>query len=252
MIKYREQLDPKLTPFELLGNGGQYINVNGKDIHIVGYLKRFLFTYDEIKSKISTLSGGQKNRLLLAKILAKQSDVMILDEPTNDLDMDTLDVLEDMLASYNGTLIIVSHDRDFVGRLCSALLVMQGGGKITEIIGDWDDYIRQQKNGNSVKKPSALKKEKVELSRPEPLPANEKNQKLSPKEQHALKNLPLQIDELNKNIDKMKKILQNQKLYTQDAETFSAVANALATSQDTLSILEEQWLKLTIKSEQMK
>ncbi|MDG1153376.1 MAG: ABC-F family ATP-binding cassette domain-containing protein [Alphaproteobacteria bacterium] len=250
--QYREQLDPKLTPFELLGNGGQYINVNGKDIHIVGYLKRFLFTYDEIKSKISTLSGGQKNRLLLAKILAKQSDVMILDEPTNDLDMDTLDVLEDMLASYNGTLIIVSHDRDFVGRLCSALLVMQGGGKITEIIGDWDDYIRQQKNGNSVKKPSALKKEKVELSRPEPLPANEKNQKLSPKEQHALKNLPLQIDELNKNIDKMKKILQNQKLYTQDAETFSAVANALATSQDTLSILEEQWLKLTIKSEQMK
>ncbi|MGB1360831.1 MAG: ABC-F family ATP-binding cassette domain-containing protein [Alphaproteobacteria bacterium] len=243
--QYRGQLDQKITPFEMLGNGGQFLTIGGKDIHIVGYLKRFLFTHDETKSKISTLSGGQQNRLLLAKILSRPSDVMILDEPTNDLDMDTLDVLEDMLANYKGTLIIVSHDRDFIGRLCSTLLVTEGGGEIAEVIGDWDDYLKQK----GVEKTDTVKKEKPKPVIKQTEEVKETKVKLSPKEQHALKTLPTQMEELNKNIDKMKSILDNPELYTKDPDTFNAVANALETSQNTLNLLEEQWLTLTIKGD---
>ena len=241
--QYRSQLDQTITPFEMLGNGGTHIKVGNKEVHIVGYLKRFLFTHDETKSKISTLSGGQQNRLLLAKILANPSDVMILDEPTNDLDMDTLDLLEDMLAEYKGTLLIVSHDRDFVGRLCSALLVCEGAGKIAEVIGDWDDYIRQKKQDENPNQ--KIQTKKVETKNNE----DKKSIKMSPKEQHSLKVLPEQIQKMNENIEKMQSILADGELYTKDPDTFNSAASALTASQKKLDLLEQQWLELTVKAE---
>lgn len=245
--QYREQLNPKMTPWELLGNGGNTVQVGDKDIHVVGYLKRFLFTYEDITARIGTLSGGQKNRLMLAKILAQKSDVMILDEPTNDLDMDTLDVLEDMLADYTGTLIIVSHDRDFLGRLCACMYVMEGNGVIREIIGDWDDYLRIK--GTQTPTAQDVKTEKPKSTKPAPLPPKIAKNRLSPKEQHALKTLPLEIEKLTLTIEKMQNLLQDPDLYTRDTDTFTKVSTALALSESTLDTLETQWLTLVEKSE---
>ncbi len=249
--QYRKQLNPKHTPWEVLGNGGNFVKMGDKDMHVVGYLKRFLFEYEDITAPIATLSGGQKNRLMLAKILAEKSDVMILDEPTNDLDMDTLDVLEEMLAEYKGTLIIVSHDRDFLGRLCACMLVMEGQGKILEIIGDWDDYMRiKAKNSNKKDKQIPHKSPpKNPLSTPAPLPPKNHKNRLSPKEQHALKTLPVEMEKLMNTIDKMENLLKNPDLYTQDPNTFTKVSTALAISQNTLDKLENQWLTLSEKAD---
>ena len=249
--QYREQLNPKHTPWEVLGNGGNFVTIGDKEVHVVGYLKRFLFEYDDITARIATLSGGQKNRLMLAKILAEKSDVMILDEPTNDLDMDTLDVLEDMLATYKGTLIIVSHDRDFLGRLCACLLVMEGQGVIREIIGDWDDYMRikEKDSGKKGKHTAPKRTPQKPLSKPAPLPPREHKNRLSPKQQHALKTLPLEMEKLMDTIDKMQTLLQDPNLYTKDPNTFTKVSTALAMSQDALDKLETQWLTLSEKAD---
>lgn len=251
--QYREQLNPKLTPWALLGNGGNTVKVGDKDLHVVGYLKRFLFTYDDITARISTLSGGQKNRLMLAKILAEKSDVMILDEPTNDLDMDTLDVLEDMLAEYTGTLIIVSHDRDFLGRLCACMLVTEGQGVIREIIGDWDDYLRiKQKNAKqNIHKNPPKKTQNKPLSTPAPSPPKESKNRLSPKQQHALKTLPLDIEKCMEQIEKMENLLKDPDLYAKDPESFTKISTALTLSQDTLDTLETQWLTLSEKADSL-
>ncbi len=255
--QYREQLDPKLTPWQILGNGGDYVTLGNKETHVVGYLKRFLFDHEEARSKISTLSGGQKNRLLLAKILANPTDVMVLDEPTNDLDMDTLDVLEDMLVDYQGTLIIVSHDRDFLDRLVGNLIVMEGAGVIQEVVGGWDDYmrIRGGKTFAVRKKTRPKRKSKEELADIKEQKALNKakqaKKKLSPKEQHDLKQLPIEIESLQTTIRKLNEILENPTLYTEKPDTFKDVNMALSASQDALDVIETRWLELSVKAEEL-
>ena len=180
-------------------NGGDYIDVRGKTRHIYGYLKDFMFDPSVVLDKVGTLSGGQKNRLKLAKILADPKTCLILDEPTNDLDMETLDMLEEILINYEGTLLLVSHDRDFLDQTVTKVLAFEGDGKIEECIGGYSDYLNQKRslsknkhkkeqNFNQVKKVETKK----ELS---------ENKKLTYKLEYELKNLPKQIEDKEIEID---------------------------------------------------
>jgi ATP-binding cassette subfamily F protein uup len=143
----RVGLDPAETLWRwMCPMGGDQVMVRGRPRHVVGYLKDFNFDVDQVKSPISTLSGGERNRLLLAKLLARPTDLMVLDEPTNDLDMDTLDLLEDALGEFGGTLIIVSHDRDFLDRTVASIVALEGDGQAREFVGGYQDYLRQRDN----------------------------------------------------------------------------------------------------------
>ncbi len=149
----RSQLDGRKTLWETLcPGGGDSVMVQGRQRHVVGYLKDFLFTVDQAKSPVSSLSGGERNRLLLAKILASPNDLLVLDEPTNDLDMDTLELLEEILGDYEGTLLLVSHDRDFLDRLVTSTIAFEGGGEVKEYAGGYKDYLAQRQGG--VRKPA--------------------------------------------------------------------------------------------------
>ena len=256
--QYREQLDMSMTPWQILGNGGDYISINGKDMHVVGYLKKFLFDHEDAKAKVSTFSGGQKNRLLLAKILANPTDVMVLDEPTNDLDMDTLDVLEDMLVGYDGTLIIVSHDRDFLDRLVGSLIVMEGKGVIQEVVGGWEDYLRIRGDGNFSHKvksrPKRKTKDELEQIKYDKAEVKVKlaSTRMSPKEQHDLKHLPLEIENLQATIVKLTDMLGSPTLYVDNPDTFNDVSIALGKTQEALDIVETHWLEVSMKAESIK
>ena len=146
--QHRDQLDPECTPWETLcPAGGDRVQVMGQSRHVVGYLRDFLFRDEQARQPIRALSGGERNRLLLAKILAQPSNLLMLDEPTNDLDIDTLDLLEETLADYAGTLLLVSHDRDFLDRLVTSTIVFEGGGRVSEYAGGYSDWLTQRQAG---------------------------------------------------------------------------------------------------------
>ncbi|MFA5041801.1 MAG: ABC-F family ATP-binding cassette domain-containing protein, partial [Bdellovibrionales bacterium] len=207
----------------LCPQGSDYIDVMGKTRHVCGYLKSFLFDPKMVNHSVSVLSGGQKNRLMLAKIMANPKNLLILDEPTNDLDMDTLDRLEDMLASYKGTLLVVSHDRDFLDQTVTKVLAFEGDGKIDVVIGGYQDYLakRQGKEKPAVSaKPKEKKKE-------QPAPAASKN-KFTYTQEYELKNLPEQIIALEKEIAFTENQLADHELYTRDPELFDKLSRNLA------------------------
>ena len=244
--QHREQLNPKKTPWDIMGDGSDYITLNGKQTHVMGYLKRFMFSEEDVRSQISILSGGQKNRLMLAKILAKQVNVLVLDEPTNDLDMDTLDMLQDMLMDYDGTLIVVSHDRDFLDKVVTSTLVMEGDGDIQEYPGGYSDYIQQRKNrvaGHKSKKSAPTTKQSKGSKKPS------KPQKLSYKEQRDLENLPTQITDLQASIAKLETILADPNLYQTNPDLYTEVAHSLDTAKSALDKAETRWLELEILQE---
>ena len=140
----RETLDPNLKAMDFVSGGKDYIEINGKNIHIIGYLRQFLFTGKQAMSPIKNFSGGEKNRLMLAKILSQPANLLVLDEPTNDLDVETLELLEEMLVDYAGTLILISHDRTFLNNIVSSTIVMEGNAIIEQYNGGYDDYILQK------------------------------------------------------------------------------------------------------------
>lgn len=247
--QYREQLDPKKSPWDIIGDGSDYITVQGKQTHVVGYLKRFMFSEQDIRSQVSILSGGQKNRLMLAKILAKSVNVLVLDEPTNDLDMDTLDMLQDMLMDYDGTLIVVSHDRDFLDKVVTSTLVLSGDGQIQEYVGGYSDYLIQSKQQHhQAKQEKQSKSSTVNLSTK---PPQKPQQKLSYKDQRDLEHLPTQIKELESSIAKLETILANPDLYQNNSDLYTDVANSLATAKTALDKAETRWLQLEILQEDL-
>lgn len=239
----REQLNPEKTMWTTLcPNGNDTVMVNGKHRHVVAYLKDFLFDPKLARTPVGILSGGQANRLLLAKILADPGGLLILDEPTNDLDMDTLDMLQEILMNYNGTLILVSHDRDFLDRIATKLLVFEGGGIVEGYTGGYSDYIAQ-KYPNQKKDPTKKTdpKKKQKMSKPSSHPAP---QKLSYKIQYELDNIPGRISGLEQEIDDLKTQLSDSDLYVKDKETFDKASIRLGKAQTELHIAEERWLEL--------
>lgn len=237
----RKDLDPSESLWTTLcPNGGDHVNVMGKMRHVVGYLKDFLFDHNTVMNPVKTLSGGQKNRLMLAKILANPGNFLILDEPTNDLDMDTLDMLEEILISYPGTLFVVSHDRDFLDQTVTKILAFEGDGRVEGYIGGYSDYL--EASGRSKKKEE---KEAPVKAAPKPEPKKEKAEKrLSYKLQYELENLPKKIAALEAEIEALVDTLSDPEFYTKDAGAFHSQSKRLVTARDDLNEAELRWLEL--------
>lgn len=244
----REDLKPDYTVQNILcPQGGDYINVMGKTRHVCGYLKDFMFDPELRDQRVATLSGGQKNRLLLAKVLAEPKGLLILDEPTNDLDMDTLDMLEEILTQYNGTLIVVSHDRDFLDQTVSKILAFEGDARVEACIGGYTDYLAFKKRGFQAPegKPADSKKQpakNVVRAQPE---EKKSAKKLTYILQYELDRLPAKIEALEKEIDTLEAILDDAELYTRDRSAFETATRRLAFARSELAQAEHRWLELS-------
>ena len=248
----RAQLDPEMTLWDnlasdpALGGSGKsdQIMVRGTPKHVVGYLKEFLFDDAQARAPVRSLSGGEKARLLLARLMARESNLLVLDEPTNDLDIETLDLLQDILGDYDGTVLLVSHDRDFLDRVATTTIAMEGNGQATVYAGGWSDY-RMQRGGDFVEakvaaKPLAKKGEKPASFAAKPA--------LSFTEQHRLEELPGVIDTLAAEIAKLEELLSDPDLFTANPVKFQKATDALTARHSALSDAEEEWLMLEEKA----
>ena len=229
----------------LTEGGGDQVMVRGAPKHVNAYAKDFLFTDAQLRQPVKSLSGGERNRLLLARALASPANVMVLDEPTNDLDMDTLDLLEDLLADYDGTLILVSHDRDFIDRLATSTIGLDGTGRAVETPGGWQDFLSQNPGffGRVEPKPEPAK------AAPAPPRAAAAPAKLSYKEQRRLAELDALIHDLPGKIATLETALADPELYARDPAGFERFSRALEAAQAQLAAAEEEWLALEERRE---
>lgn len=243
----RERLKPKDTLWETLApEGGDQIMVQGQPRHVGAYARQFLFKPDQLRQAVGALSGGERNRLTLALALAQPSNVLVLDEPTNDLDMDTLDMLEDMLADYDGTLIIVSHDRAFLDGVVTSCLNWTGPGQWIETAGGYTDAQEQLSN---VKRPGASRQNDKSRAAVSEKPRTTKAAKLSFKDAYRLKELDTVIPALAREIEATEAKLADPDLFSKDPEEFGRASRALETKRSELEAAEEEWLQLEEKRE---
>jgi ATP-binding cassette subfamily F protein uup len=249
--QHRESLDPKSTLGEALTGGrGDHVMVGGRPKHVVSYMKDFLFAQEQMRTPLEVLSGGERGRLMLARALAKPSNLLVLDEPTNDLDLETLDVLEEMLGDYEGTVILISHDRDFLDRVVTSVIVPEGGGKWIEYAGGYSDMLAQR--GADLKREAvkaSATDEKTQTKAATPSPAAKR--RLSFNEKHALETLPKTITKLQAEIAKHQLLLDEPDLYARDRKKFDQVSAAIATSQQELAAAEDRWLELEVLREEI-
>jgi ATP-binding cassette subfamily F protein uup len=242
----RASLDPEASPWTTLaGDAGDTVMVQGRPRHVASYLKDFLFEDRQFRAKISGLSGGERNRLLLAKVLAQPSNLLILDEPTNDLDMETLDLLEEILADYDGTLLLVSHDRDFLDRLVTSVIAVEGDGVVDEYVGGYTDYLRQRRPVAASRKPAK------EASKPAARPREASPSRLSFKEQRELDLLPKRIAEIEREKAALDAKLADPGLYARSRTEFEETTSRHKQVEDELAEAEERWLILAEKAEEL-
>ena len=256
----RAALDPEATLWDSLtsdpdlkGGRADQVMVRGMPKHVVAYLKDFLFAEAQARAPVKSLSGGEKARLLLARIMAKPSNLLVLDEPTNDLDIETLDLLQEVLNDYDGTVILVSHDRDFLDRVATLTIAMEGDGRATAYAGGWTDMMAQRDNRPLGAEPQAPR---VEGARPTPAerPATAKAEParrptLSFTEKHRLDTLPGEIDRLTAEIGKLGQLLEDPELFTREPVKFRKASEMLAQREAALAAAEEEWLDLAEKAE---
>jgi len=244
----RAQLDPQATLRRTLcPDGGDTVSVNGQSRHVAGYLKDFLFDTRQMDQPVKSLSGGERNRLLLARLFARPSNLLVLDEPTNDLDMDTLDLLEEVLADYVGTLLMVSHDRDFLDRLVTSVIAVEGDGAVEEVAGGWSDYARWRAARESASNPTRATSKTATGSSS----AARTRTKLSYKDARELEQLPARIETLTAEIATLQTALAVPGLYARDATLFKSRTAALETAQAALAAAEDRWLELEALRETM-
>jgi ATP-binding cassette subfamily F protein uup len=240
----RLQLDPEATVCDNVAGGREYIDCGGASKHVMSYLKDFLFTPDRARQPITALSGGERNRLLLAKLFTLPANVLVLDEPTNDLDLETLDLLEDLLHQFTGTLLLVSHDRDLLDRLVTSTLAMTGDGQVTETIGGYSDWLAQQ---SRQAEPSRTAKTKRSDVTP-PQRQREPTKKLSYHEQRALQHLPQQIEALEQEQHQVSQQLADPNFYQQaTGAVIAAATDRLHSLEAELTQLYAQWETLELK-----
>lgn len=244
----RLTLNPKKTLWKTLCNEGDHVNVRGQFRHVVAYLKDFLFKPEQAQCPVAALSGGEKNRLMLAVALAQKSNFLVLDEPTNDLDMDTLDLLQEVLDDYEGTLLLVSHDRDFIDRVVTSVIYMPGDGTAFENAGSYSELLEKIKNKPA---PKTAKKENTPAKNGKIQPEAKKAAKLSYNQQRLLEVLPEEIKQLEKEIAQLVEELSNPELYTSDPEKFDRLTKELETSQKSKEDKENQWLEIQIIKEDL-
>jgi ABC transport system ATP-binding/permease protein len=251
--QHRDSLDPNVTVTEALTEGhGDTVMVNGNAKHVVSYMKDFLFASEQARTPLGKLSGGERGRLMLARVLAKPSNLLVLDEPTNDLDMETLDVLEEMLAEYPGTVLLISHDRDFLDRLVSGVIVPEGDGRWTEYAGGYSDMLAQR--GADLTRESAKSHRPQKASGKTPAGVTGSpptKRRLMFKDKHALETLPKTIAKLQAEIDALQAKLADPQFYARDRAAFETATAALGELQVKIAAAEEQWLELEILREEL-
>ena len=247
----RSLLAPEKRVRDVLAEGGDWIDVRGQRKHIQGYLKDFLFDPGLVDARVGTLSGGERSRLLLAREFARKSNLLVLDEPTNDLDLETLDLLQEVIADYDGTVLIVSHDRDFLDRTVTITLGLDGSGKVDVIAGGYADWEKQRTR----KAPKAQKSPLPQAGgvgggpgpdspTPPPPPPPAKKAKLSYKDQRDYDLLPGRIEELLAQIERDEAALSDPALYTKNPDRFAALTKAIEAARAEKDAAEERWLEL--------
>ncbi|EGQ7982759.1 ABC transporter ATP-binding protein [Vibrio vulnificus] len=244
--QYREILDPEKTVIDNLADGKQEVTVGGRERHALSYLQDFLFSPKRARTPVKALSGGEKNRLLLARIFLKPNNLLILDEPTNDLDIETLELLEELLANYQGTLLLVSHDRQFVDNTVMTSWIFEGEGKIEEFVGGYHDAQQQRKQAieaREVMEKSAPKAKVVEET-PKTAPAKNTSKKLSYKLQRELEALPAKLEQLEADIEALQEQVNSAEFFAQPVETTQPVLEQLAALEQELEIAFERWEEL--------
>ncbi|KAF2990566.1 ABC transporter ATP-binding protein uup [Methylocystis sp. MJC1] len=248
----RASLKPDTTLQDALtGGGSDMVEINGERRHVVGYMKDFLFKPEQARTPIGKLSGGERGRLMLARALTKPSNLLVLDEPTNDLDLETLDLLEEMLADYPGTLIVVSHDRDFLDRIATSVLMSDGAGRWVEYAGGYSDMVAQRGKGVEARGAEMREAPKERAVKEKPTERQPAKAKLSFKEQHALATLPAKMEELKVKRTKLQALLDDPELYAKDPGRFAKASEMFAAVENELTAAEEQWLELEIKREEI-
>ncbi|MBY7950906.1 ABC transporter ATP-binding protein [Vibrio fluvialis] len=243
--QYREMLDPEKSVIDNLADGKQEVTIGGRQRHALSYLQDFLFAPQRARTPVKALSGGEKNRLLLARIFLKSNNLLVLDEPTNDLDIETLELLEDLLANYQGTLLLVSHDREFVDNTVTSSWIFEGDGVIEEFVGGYHDaqqqrqQVLQSRNAEKV-----VKAEKVVEESPKTAPSKAKSKKLSYKLQRELETLPVKLEELEAEIEALQEQVNSPDFFGQPVEATQPILDKLAATEQELEIAFERWEEL--------
>jgi ATP-binding cassette subfamily F protein uup len=249
----RESLDPEQTLAEALtGHGGDTVPVGGQSRHVIGYMKDFLFRPEQARTPVAVLSGGERARLTLARTFARPSNLLVLDEPTNDLDLETLDLLQEKLAEYAGTVLLVSHDRDFIDRVVTSVIASEGNGRWIEYAGGYTDMLAQREAAQ--RQTPRSKARGLKQSRPAPQKRGTSAgnlRRMNFNDQRALELLPARIAELETQITELNAVLADADLYARDPARFGATAAALAVARDELTAAVEQWLTLEMLREEI-
>ncbi len=241
----RAGLDPDKTPWEILADRNDHLLVRGRQMHVMSYLREYLFRDEQARQPVRTLSGGERNRLLLAKALAAPSNLLVLDEPTNDLDADTLDLLQEALSDYDGTVLLVSHDRDFLDRLVTSTIAMEGDGTAIEYAGGYSDYVVQRGPRETADTAAPARKEKAAVRESAP------RQRLGYKRERALAELPKKIEGLQAEIATLQQALADPDLYRRDPAAFAARTARLSAAQVEVEAAETEWLELEMLREEL-
>ena len=244
--QHRAQLNDEKTVADNVANGSDHVTVNGNRRHIIGYLQDFLFPPARSRSPVKVLSGGERNRLLLAKLFTNPSNVLVLDEPTNDLDIETLDLLEELLMDYSGTVLLVSHDRAFINNVVTSTLVLEGEGRVTEYVGGYDDWQRQSRQRTDAPAVAVRTEEKREPARP----ASGKQRKLTFKEQKELDELPKLLEELEAEQRKLQADLADPAFYRESGNKVASTAARLENVEKELAGAFKRWEELEALREQ--
>ncbi len=240
----RDELDPNWTLADALTGGkSDQVIVNGQARHVVTYMKDFLFQSEQARTPVRVLSGGERARLMLARALAKPSNLLVLDEPTNDLDLETLDLLQEMLAAYSGTVLLVSHDRDFLDRVVTSVLASEGDGRWTEYAGGYSDMLAQRGTATLAPKPKSTPETPAKPTPGAPT-APQAKRKLSFKEKHALETLPKQIEAWSAEAAALQRLMEDPGLYARDRTKFEGTSAKLGELREKIHAAEEQWLEL--------
>jgi ATP-binding cassette subfamily F protein uup len=227
----REQLDPDKTVFETVGEGRDTVTVNGQSRHVNGYLRDFLFPAERARSPVKALSGGERNRLLLARLLTRPANVLVLDEPTNDLDLETLELLEAQLTEWSGTLLLVSHDRVFLDNVVTSTIVFEGDGQVVEYVGGYDDWLRQRSSQRPAKEQIAPVRSEKRSGPVRPTavePATVVRRKLTYNEQRELNALPLRIEALEAEHAQLEATVASPDFYKEGAEAIAQTLDRIA------------------------
>ncbi len=243
--QYREKLDEEATVQDNVAEGKQEVMMGGRSRHVLGYLQDFLFPPARARTPVKALSGGEKNRLLLAKLFLKPSNILVLDEPTNDLDIETLELLEDIINQYQGTVLIVSHDREFIDNTCSSVWAFEGNGKVTDIVGGYSDYEAYTNYlAEQEKQQQQQPVKKVEKSEPAPVKSNNKANKLSYKLKLELEQLPNKMEQLEAELEKQQERVSHEDFFKQDSDVTAKELNHLAQLESDLEAAFERWEEL--------